>query len=530
MKSISPALKAHLKQQTTTVTTCWKITRMDGQVFAYTELDRDVTYAGVTYRSAGGFNRSAMQNSGTLAVDGMEVSGFLSDDTIPDLELRNGAFDYAQVEIFLINYMDHSMGELKLRWGYFGEVRSAPSGMFLVELRGLVQMLAQTVGEVYTPECRADLGDAKCKVNLTPPLWIGGRHHAAGTRIIAPVNSVATIPPVDIGIVNGGFEDGDGLTGWQLSFAQTSQGTLNVQPRAGSTRFLRMNDVTSGLRQTRNLEIGAADAPAISTGKLKLRFRAWIAPIETGQVFGIRAVFRTGLNGGGISALDLVKDTGLLKVLHGWRQVEINFDIPHNARSVTFYLYSWTDAVNTVRDLACDDVEAQIVFEEVREGYEIYGGVEFECTTAGTTGTAMPSFDTTIGNTTVDGSAVWTARTPVHMFVDTVASDATTSNILIASTLDKPDGWFDWGVLRMLSGANQGRAVEVISWNNATKQMTLAMPLPYQTEAGDIFQIHTGCDKSRAVCRDKFANILNFRGEPDIPGNGQYFNVAGVRR
>jgi uncharacterized phage protein (TIGR02218 family) len=36
---------------------------------------------------------------------------------------------------------------------------------------------------------------------------------------------------------------------------------------------------------------------------------------------------------------------------------------------------------------------------------------------------------------------------------------------------------------------------------------------------GDSFAITAGCDKSFATCRDRFANIVNFRGFPQIPGN-----------
>jgi uncharacterized phage protein (TIGR02218 family) len=36
------------------------------------------------------------------------------------------------------------------------------------ELRGLSQFLAQTTMETYGPVCRAELGDARCKVDLAP--------------------------------------------------------------------------------------------------------------------------------------------------------------------------------------------------------------------------------------------------------------------------------------------------------------------------------------------------------------------------
>lgn len=41
-------------------------------------------------------------------------------------------------------------------------------------------------------------------------------------------------------------------------------------------------------------------------------------------------------------------------------------------------------------------------------------GYYFKCTTAGTSGTAEPTWDTTIGNTTNDNTAVWTNQGKIH--------------------------------------------------------------------------------------------------------------------
>lgn len=35
---------------------------------------------------------------------------------------------------------------------------------------------------------------------------------------------------------------------------------------------------------------------------------------------------------------------------------------------------------------------------------------------------------------------------------------------------------------------------------------------------GDTFHIVPGCDKRLATCRDRYANVINFRGEPYLPG------------
>jgi uncharacterized phage protein (TIGR02218 family) len=36
---------------------------------------------------------------------------------------------------------------------------------------------------------------------------------------------------------------------------------------------------------------------------------------------------------------------------------------------------------------------------------------------------------------------------------------------------------------------------------------------------GDLFVVSAGCDKRFETCRTKFANAVNFRGFPHLPGN-----------
>ena len=46
MKSLSPALQAHLDDGTTTLAWCWKITRSDGEVLGFTDHDRALSFGG----------------------------------------------------------------------------------------------------------------------------------------------------------------------------------------------------------------------------------------------------------------------------------------------------------------------------------------------------------------------------------------------------------------------------------------------------------------------------------------------------
>jgi uncharacterized phage protein (TIGR02218 family) len=46
-------------------------------------------------------------------------------------------------------------------------------------------------------------------------------------------------------------------------------------------------------------------------------------------------------------------------------------------------------------------------------------------------------------------------------------------------------------------------------------------------EPGDTFTITAGCDKTFDTCKAKFANGINFRGFPHIPGNRFVLTVPG---
>ena len=43
--------------------------------------------------------------------------------------------------------------------------------------------------------------------------------------------------------------------------------------------------------------------------------------------------------------------------------------------------------------------------------------------------------------------------------------------------------------------------------------------MPEPLPIADTFVVTAGCDKRFATCRDRFANAVNFRGFPHIPGN-----------
>jgi hypothetical protein len=238
-----------------------------------------------------------------------------------------------------------------LRRGWLGEVEAGDDGAFRAELRGLTQALQQRTGELYSPECRADLGDARCRVSIEPARVAREAAYAVG-QVVRPPGS-------------------------------------------------------SGLRT--------------------------------------------------------------------------------------------------------DD-----------------GGLAWRCTTAGTTDTASPSYAGGIGATVADGTAGFTAEEAFTVGNSVAAAPAPGASAFHVATpfgqaRQAAAAWFTGGVIVWESGGNAGLASEVAAWDPAAGALDLLLAPPSPITAGDAFRISPGCDKRLATCAGAFANAINFRGEPHVPGSDAAF-------
>ncbi|MDN5786015.1 DUF2163 domain-containing protein [Pseudorhodobacter sp.] len=84
------------------------------------------------------------------------------------------------------------------------------------------------------------------------------------------------------------------------------------------------------------------------------------------------------------------------------------------------------------------------------------------------------------------------------------------------------DRWFERGRLVVVSGT--AKAVVGIIKNDRLqtnlRRVELWQGLGPEIVAGDMIRLEAGCDKAAGTCRLKFDNFTNFRGFPDIPGEG----------
>lgn len=165
MKSAGSSLLTHLSSEVTSVAMCWKLTTATGTVLGFTSHSTDLVVSGVTYKSAVGFTPTAIQTGAGLNVDNLDVQGVLDALGIVEADVYAGVYDGAEVEVFLVNWANLNHGIMRLRKGFLGNVKIARQG-FEAEIRGLLERFQRSIVEVYTPGCRADLGDARCTVDL----------------------------------------------------------------------------------------------------------------------------------------------------------------------------------------------------------------------------------------------------------------------------------------------------------------------------------------------------------------------------
>lgn len=166
MKTLVAAATAHLGQQVTSLATCWKITRLDGVVLGFTDYHEDLVRAGITYKAQSGMVRaSTLTGTADLGVDNTDIETVLDSAAIDREDVLAGKYDYAELRIFLVNYLDPGAWEIKLSRGRLGEV-SVGQLAGRVELRSLTQLLKQRVGRTHEVACPYELGESKCGVAL----------------------------------------------------------------------------------------------------------------------------------------------------------------------------------------------------------------------------------------------------------------------------------------------------------------------------------------------------------------------------
>lgn len=154
------------KDELTSLAFCWRLKRRDGVVLGFTSHDRDLVFDGLAYRAAPGMVPSAIEQRESLDPGTMDLSGALTSSLITEADLIAGRWDGARLRVTAVNWADPEDNPIFLARGELGSVES-DGRSFSAELRGPSALLDAPVVEETSPECRAELGDWRCRVDMS---------------------------------------------------------------------------------------------------------------------------------------------------------------------------------------------------------------------------------------------------------------------------------------------------------------------------------------------------------------------------
>jgi uncharacterized phage protein (TIGR02218 family) len=144
---------------------CWRIERADGAGVALTSHDEAIRVGGTVYEAAPGMMPAAVQHKSGLEANGSEIAGAITSGSIAEDDLLLGRWDGARVTMTAVDWQQPEAEAIALMNGELGEVR-LERGEFKAELRGAAARLDAPICPETSPECRAELGDKRCRIDL----------------------------------------------------------------------------------------------------------------------------------------------------------------------------------------------------------------------------------------------------------------------------------------------------------------------------------------------------------------------------
>ncbi len=156
--------------------------------------------------------------------------------------------------------------------------------------------------------------------------------------------------------------------------------------------------------------------------------------------------------------------------------------------------------------------------------------VRMVCIVAGTSAGTEPVWPA-VGSTIVDGTVTWrvddgfrktgsvTSVTNKRKFTDSARTEGSTDS---GAPFFRLIGHWRGGFIKFTSGLNNNLSREVKRYETGGI-FTMFLEFPFVIATSDTYEVALGCDKTTGRCKF-FKNILNFRGEPFVPGNDRIFD------
>lgn len=164
MKTLDPALQAHLDSNRWALCSAIILDLTDGTTLGFTDHQKSLTVDSVVCSPVSAYTGAALAQKADLSVGNSEMDVLLDSGGIDETDVLGGRYNFARYRLYLVKYTAPVLYH-KISAGWLGEaITGGPVAR--IESRDLAQALQGRLGEVMSPTCRASLGDFRCGVSL----------------------------------------------------------------------------------------------------------------------------------------------------------------------------------------------------------------------------------------------------------------------------------------------------------------------------------------------------------------------------
>lgn len=145
--------------------TCLKIITSEGEKYYFCDSDHDIEINNEKYLHGVYFIPGKITSSTNLEENNFKIIFIIDGYYFEKNKLISGYYSNSFVEISLVDSFDINLKKHILKTGYLGAI-SLKDNSFIAEISSLISLAKNNITKCYLSNCRAKLGDDKCKIKL----------------------------------------------------------------------------------------------------------------------------------------------------------------------------------------------------------------------------------------------------------------------------------------------------------------------------------------------------------------------------
>ncbi|AAV86462.1 DUF2163 domain-containing protein [Anaplasma marginale] len=161
MKNAAQKLPAHTSHAVITTALCCRISAENADI-RLTEHDENLEIDNAVYSSGYGINFGPIYRGKDRSIASIEITKYGS--IMREQALASGQRSRIEVEIFSIDYDDVSREKITLFVGMVSTI-TVENHRLKISLEGIQSALSDKIGILFSPHCRAQFCDSKCKLD-----------------------------------------------------------------------------------------------------------------------------------------------------------------------------------------------------------------------------------------------------------------------------------------------------------------------------------------------------------------------------